>query len=212
MHCAEVIRYFGLYLNRSPIQSTSDWGTRSLNNPLKLTGLRYKSASFVSQSVNPLTFGKENPTFFASLIPVFQLPPPMVLPLSSTPYSELGSPKVSQILYTWSISLTPGKSGLRFSISAKIVPSAHMSTGGPYSVDRSRTSGARYHLVETYSVYGGFDDVSLARPKSANLTITLTSFSYMCWSLPVGLRDSGSSDPALLPLVALMWFSAAGVR
>ena len=44
-----------------------------------------------------LTFGKEKPTFLASLIPVFQDPPPMVLPRSSTPYSELGSPRQSQI-------------------------------------------------------------------------------------------------------------------
>lgn len=44
------------------------------------------------------TFGNENPTFFANLIPVFQLPPPMGLFLSSTPYSALGSPRVSQIL------------------------------------------------------------------------------------------------------------------
>ena len=42
-----------------------------------------------------------------------------------------------------------------------------MSTGAEYSPARSRTSGALYHLVETYVVYGNLDCVSRARPKSA---------------------------------------------
>ena len=44
-----------------------------------------------------------------------------------------------------------------------------MSTGAEYSPARKSTSGARYHLVDTYVVYGSLDCVSLARPKSAIL-------------------------------------------
>ena len=48
---------------------------------------------------------------------------------------------------------------------------AQISTGAEYSPARSKTSGARYHLVETYVVYGNLEWVSLASPKSAILTV-----------------------------------------
>ena len=48
-----------------------------------------------------------------------------------------------------------------------------MSMGAEYRADRSSTSGARYHRVDTYSVYGGRDRISRASPKSA---ILITSF------------------------------------
>jgi hypothetical protein len=45
-------------------------------------------------------------------------------------------------------------------------PHAHRSTGALYEVDCRSTSGARYQRVETYSVKGGRDRISRARPKS----------------------------------------------
>lgn len=45
-----------------------------------------------------------------------------------------------------------------------------MSTGELYPLDLKTHSGARYHLVETYSVYGGEDFISLTSPKSDILT------------------------------------------
>jgi len=49
---------------------------------------------------NELTFGNPKPTALAILIPRSQSPPPLSFPLSSSPYSLLGSPKIAQILYT----------------------------------------------------------------------------------------------------------------
>ena len=54
-------------------------------------------------------------------------------------------------------------------ISTAIAPIAHISTGAEYSPARSNTSGALYHLVDTYVVYGNLDCVSRASPKSAIL-------------------------------------------
>ena len=45
-----------------------------------------------------------------------------------------------------------------------------MSTGALYPLDLNTHSGARYHLVDTYSVYGGADLVSLISPKSEILS------------------------------------------
>ena len=45
-------------------------------------------------------------------------------------------------------------------------PQAQRSTGALYAVLWSSTSGARYHRVDTYSVKGGRDRISRARPKS----------------------------------------------
>jgi len=55
--------------------------------------------------------------------------------------------------YNWSISEFPGNNGWDVSISSKIQPIAHISTGLPYSVSPTNNSGERYHLVATYSVY-----------------------------------------------------------
>lgn len=57
------------------------------------------------------------------------------------------------IRYNWSISEFPGNNGCDVSISSKIHPIAHISTGFPYSVSPTNNSGDRYHLVATYSVY-----------------------------------------------------------
>jgi len=56
-----------------------------------------------------------------------------------------------------------------------IAPIANISIGGPYFDDLKITSGALYHLVETYSVKGGLYLVSFASPKSANFTVLLYS-------------------------------------
>ena len=52
-------------------------------------------------------------------------------------------------LYSSSISESPGQSGRRLIISAKMVPMPHMSTGHAYCRWPRRISGARYHRVTT---------------------------------------------------------------
>ena len=56
-----------------------------------------------------------------------------------------------KILKISSISESPGKSGFRVHISAKIAPIDHMSTPVEYCRPPSRISGDRYHSVTTYS-------------------------------------------------------------
>jgi len=50
-------------------------------------------------------------------------------------------------------------------------PIANMSTYSPYPLDLKTHSGARYHLVETYSVYGGALAISFINPKSLILVM-----------------------------------------
>ena len=49
----------------------------------------------------------------------------------------------------------PGKSGLPLINSGIIHPSAHISIDLSYNREPTKSSGARYHLVETYSVRFG---------------------------------------------------------
>lgn len=114
-----------------------------------------------------LTLGKEKPNFWASLVPSRHSPPPTFDP--DLVYQLPGLPMISHTLQTWSTSLPPGKRGFKVAISTAIAPIAHISTGAEYSPARSRTSGARYHRVDTYVVYGSLDCVSRASPKSAIL-------------------------------------------
>ena len=64
----------------------------------------------------------------------------------------------------------PGKRGLPFSISAKMQPTLHTSIALVYSLNVSIISGARYHLVATYSVMNpelsSVEAADRARPKS----------------------------------------------
>lgn len=64
----------------------------------------------------------------------------------------------------------PGNSGLPFSISAKMHPTLQTSMAFVYSLKVSIISGARYHLVATYSVMkpelSSVDAADLASPKS----------------------------------------------
>lgn len=115
------------------------------------------------------TFGKENPNACARRVPSLQSPPPTLLPFLS--YQLPGLPIISHTLQTWSTSLPPGKRGFRLAISTAIAPIAHISTGEEYWPARRSTSGARYHLVDTYVVYGFRECVSRASPKSAILTV-----------------------------------------
>ena len=55
-----------------------------------------------------------------------------------------------KILKISSISESPGNSGLRVHISAKMQPIDHMSTPVEYCRPPRRISGARYHRVTTY--------------------------------------------------------------
>ena len=50
---------------------------------------------------------------------------------------------------------------------------AKISTGELYDPEWRSNSGARYHLVETYSVNGGWERIYLANPKSHILTKSL---------------------------------------
>src|SRR3569833_613904 len=113
--------------------------------------------------------GNEKPSFPARRIPSRHSPPPTRAPVLL--HQLPGLPMISHTLHTWSTSLPPGKSGLRVATSTAMAPTAQMSTGAEYSPARSRTSGARYHRVETYVVYGSLECVSRARPKSAILTV-----------------------------------------
>ena len=64
----------------------------------------------------------------------------------------------------------PGNRGLPFNISAKMHPTLHTSMAFVYSLNVSIISGARYHLVATYSVMNpelsSVDAADLASPKS----------------------------------------------
>src|SRR5580692_12459134 len=57
-----------------------------------------------------------------------------------------------KILKISSISESPGKSGFRVHISAKMQPTDHISTPVEYCRPPSKISGARYHSVTTYYV------------------------------------------------------------
>ena len=81
-------------------------------------------------------WGKRNPILLASFIP-------------SGHVCSVGVPFTAQILYISSCSLLPGKSGRRLNNSAAMTPMAKISIGELYSGERSNTSGARYHRVET---------------------------------------------------------------
>jgi hypothetical protein len=54
-----------------------------------------------------------------------------------------------KILKISSISESPGKSGFRVHISAKMAPTDHISTPVEYCRPPRRISGARYHSVTT---------------------------------------------------------------
>lgn len=148
-------------LMRQAIAGIVEW------NPWRAEPSVQVLADEVCRQGKVLTLGKEKLSFWASLVPSLHSPPPTREPLFV--YQFPGLPMISQILQTWSTSFPPGKSGLRVAISTAIAPIAQMSTGAEYSPALRSTSGARYHLVETYVVYGSLDCVSRARPKSAIL-------------------------------------------
>lgn len=82
-------------------------------------------------------------------------------------FSDAGNgPSMLWITCTWSISLSPGNIGCVSTISPIRHPMAQISHGLPYPIP-SNNSGARYHLVATYSVYsGGLLLQCRANPKS----------------------------------------------
>ena len=77
-------------------------------------------------------------------------------------------------------------------ISAKMQPMDHMSTGVEYCLSPSRISGARYHSVTTscVCVRTGMPKAR-ARPKSASLSAPLRSMRRFC-----GLRSRCSTRRA----------------
>lgn len=89
--------------------------------------------------------------------------------------SLVGLPISSRILSTWLSVELPGNTGLPRNISPSMHPTDHISTALVYLEDPSSISGARYHLVATYSVRMGsplmlHEATDLASPKSATLT------------------------------------------
>ena len=79
-----------------------------------------------------------------------------------------------------------------------IIPAPNVSMGDEYDVKRSSTSGARYHRVDTYSVYGGRARSSLARPKSANFTVKSPVLGW-----PVVSRFSGFRSRCMKPCLCM---------
>lgn len=67
--------------------------------------------------------------------------------------SSLGVPNKLTILCTWSSQSLPGKSGVLLINSAMMQPMDHTSNCSSQCLALRITSGARYHLVTTYSVY-----------------------------------------------------------
>jgi hypothetical protein len=70
--------------------------------------------------------------------------------------SVVGVPSTEIIRWTWSRKSSPGKSGCLPNSSARIHPTDQISTAFVYSLALRMTSGARYHLVTTYSVFSSY--------------------------------------------------------
>jgi len=90
--------------------------------------------------------------------------------------SWLGRPVSAMIRSNWLSVEVPGKIGFPSSSSPNMHPMLHISTPLVYVCEPSRISGARYHLVATYSVRTGGGALSvqatdLTSPKSATLTL-----------------------------------------
>ena len=66
---------------------------------------------------------------------------------------EDGVPSTEMMRCTWSRKSSPGKRGCLPKSSARMQPTDQMSTALVYSLALRITSGARYHLVTTYSVF-----------------------------------------------------------
>jgi hypothetical protein len=76
------------------------------------------------------------------------------------------------ILKSSSISESPGNRGRLVTISAKMVPTAQMSTGKAYVLQPNKISGARYHKVTTSCVKGRIGGTNArANPKSASFSL-----------------------------------------
>lgn len=110
--------------------------------------------------------------------------------------SRFGFPNSSKILSIWFKVEFPGKMALPKYIYPKMQPTDHISTAFVYLEEPRRISGARYHLVATYSVMiGSATDwftvaIDRARPKSASLARQSESskmfdgFKSLCISYP----------------------------
>mmetsp|Transcript_113252 Transcript_113252/g.283641 ORF Transcript_113252/g.283641 Transcript_113252/m.283641 type:complete len:214 (+) Transcript_113252:204-845(+) len=89
--------------------------------------------------------------------------------------ASAGVPKTSQIDRIWSKKSEPRNRGVRLISSPRMQPALHISTAAVYSIDVRTISGARYHLVPTYSVRRKSSSscenpaLPLASPKSHNL-------------------------------------------
>jgi hypothetical protein len=85
--------------------------------------------------------------------------------------SSFGVPRILKIFLIWSYSESPSKRARFVTISAKIQPADHISTGVEYSLAPRRSSGALYQRVTTSFVYGLIGiPKARARPKSAILS------------------------------------------
>ena len=82
---------------------------------------------------------------------------------------SFGSPRTFKTVQICSMSLSPGNRGDELIISPNIHPIAHRSTPSSYFLALNNNSGALYHRVATWWLYGRFllPSNTLARPKSA---------------------------------------------
>jgi hypothetical protein len=94
--------------------------------------------------------------------------------------SSVGVPSAAYVRPSWSISLLPGRKGFRNMSSAKTQPTAHKSTPGPYTLEPSKSSGARYHRAKTWCVnFRLGEPKTRARPKSASFKAPLGAISKL---------------------------------
>ena len=88
-------------------------------------------------------------------------------------FFSVGEPSTEQSLLIWSNYEFPMNKGFIKYISATRQPRAKTSTGVEYDENLNRSYGARYHLVEMYSVKGGLLLIYFAIPKSMILAVRL---------------------------------------
>lgn len=118
--------------------------------------------------------------------------------------SLVGLPNSYRMRSTWFKVEFPGKMALPRYSSPNMHPTDHISTAFVYLLDPSKISGARYHLVATYSVMiGSVTDwltvaIERANPKSASLARQSESRSIL-----EGLRSRWISSPECIYLIPL---------
>lgn len=120
---------------------------------------------------------------------------------------SVGRPVSSRILSIWFRVEVPGNRDFPVINSPNIHPTDHISTALEYLVDPNKISGARYHLVATYSVRTGspwfLQSIDRASPKSA----TFAWHSELSSKL-LGLRSRWINSPECINFNAFSsWYT-----